>query len=217
MGKWHRASMQSPAPWYVHQSGGSPYPIIYMLYGDFIKKASLIKSLIIGDSPNPQTLSGWRLKVQGTERSSPLTWLGLSGNQFHSQAKHSAWVNSLEQKILLVFYHLENSKWFRNCIKNWGHKPNTGHQAIKALNCASENLHLSLSLRCVFMYSLCLTPLLAYKGLHRTALFWGSGGCLYLFLTVTQSPWTKNGACNVYSYFWLEPSDMAKPNHKRVW
>lgn len=85
-----------------------------MLYGDFIKKASLIKSLIIGDSLNPQPLSGWRLKVQGsgigTERSSPLTWLGLSGNQFHPQAKHSARVNSVEQKILLVSYHLENSK-----------------------------------------------------------------------------------------------------------
>lgn len=62
----------------------------------------MIKSLIIGDSPNPQPLSGWRLKVQGTERSSTLTWLGLSGNQFHPQAKHSARVNSLEQKILSI-------------------------------------------------------------------------------------------------------------------
>ena len=130
MGKWHRASMQSPAPWYVRQSGVSPYPITYKLYGDFIKKASSFKSLITGDSPNPQPLSGWGLKVQGsgvgTERSSPLTWLGLSGNQFHPQDKHPVRVNSSEQKILLVSYHLENSKWFRNSIKSWGHKPNTG-------------------------------------------------------------------------------------------
>lgn len=84
-------------------------------------------SLVIHPISSPSQAVG--LKVQrsgvGTERSSPSTSLGLSGNQPHPQARSAPRVDSLEQKALLPSCHLRNSKWFRNSVRNWGQKPNT--------------------------------------------------------------------------------------------
>lgn len=75
---WRRCTGQGmegttlPTPLRVHQSGGSPNPVLLGFHRDCITSGMIIKALVFGDQFNPQALSAPGGGIGETEGARPV-------------------------------------------------------------------------------------------------------------------------------------------------